>query len=120
MTRGAMKKGFLLVECLIAAALAAVFLPLLASAFTENLHAAVELRRRQEAWRAALSCVEEVEARGKVPSREELLENFSSAFASFDVSADLSPSAEGSVCTVAVTWPGRGEKREVRLSRRIR
>ena len=41
-------------------------------------------------------------------------------FASFDVSVDLSPSAEGSVCTVLVTWPGRGETREVRLSRRIR
>ncbi|MDY2649206.1 MAG: hypothetical protein SOV63_10430 [Pyramidobacter porci] len=115
-----MKKGFLLVECLIAAALAAVFLPLLASAFTENLHAAVELRRCQEAWRGALSCVEEVEAWGKVPSPEKLLENFSSGFASFDVSVDLSPSAEGSVCTVLVTWPGRGETREVRLSRRIR
>ena len=115
-----MKKGFLLVECLIAAALAAVFLPLLASAFTENLHATVELRRRQEAWRGALSCLEEVEAWGKVPSQEKLLENFSGGIASFDVSVDVSPSAEGTVCTVLVTWAERGETREAKLSRRIR
>ena len=44
-----MKRAFILTECLIAAALAAIFLPLLAQRFSDGLRAAEAMRRTMEA-----------------------------------------------------------------------
>ena len=44
-----MKKGFILTECFVSVAFMAVFLPLLAVRFGDDLRAAIELRRSHEA-----------------------------------------------------------------------
>ncbi len=115
-----MKKGFILIECLIAVVLAALLLPLLVSGFSEYLSTDIELRQKQEAMRMAVGCIEAAEGIGSVPSKSWLEENLAGALATYEIEASVSGEGSGRTCEVTVRWTGRGDTQEISLSRHIR
>ena len=110
------KKGFILLECLLALLLSAVFLPLLVTTLAENLQSASLLRRREEAWRSAVSVMELTAALRRVPDQAELKGLLSSQWGRYEASVRLE--ADGS-CRVQLLWTESGIEKKIVLRRRL-
>lgn len=110
------KRAFILVECLVAAALASLILPAVSSFFHYSLGTSLELRLRHEAMNAAFSCLDAAEAQGGPPSQRWIDENVSPTFAR-GISMDVVQSDGSRAWRVAVHWRGCGGEREILLVR---
>lgn len=113
------KKGFILIDCLFAAGLAALILPAVSAFFFDSLDASLAHRRRQEAVFAALSCLDAAEADVEV-TEDWIRENIAAEFASYDISVSLDAEGQNRQCRAEISWSERGQKRQVSLVRRIR
>ena len=108
-----MRKAFVLTECLIAAALAAIVLPLLAQRFSENLLAVQEMRRIQEAQSFAESSLERSHALRESGATGEFEERLTGNLGVYDAAV----SVESTRATVEVKWDSSRGERVFRLSR---
>ncbi|MGI6075515.1 MAG: hypothetical protein ACOYD9_04025 [Pyramidobacter sp.] len=104
-------------ECLIAAALAALILPTVTSFFSNSLETALELRLRGEAMNAALSCLDAAEAQGAPPTQRWIEENVAGALAQARISMEVVEDDGVRTWRVCVRWSERGGEREIRLVR---
>ena len=112
-----MKKGFMLAECLVAAAFMAIVLPLLAIRFSDDLRASVELRRSHEAQAFASSCLERSLALYDAGESGQFQERRATPLGTFDAEATVVSDAYGPRAVVEVKWLGVGGEKTFRLER---
>ncbi|MDY3868865.1 MAG: hypothetical protein SOZ52_05795 [Pyramidobacter sp.] len=113
-------KGFLLAETLAAMTAAILFLPPLAAAFSDVLRLSLELKQREESLRIAAACLEMAQARGRIPSSGDIVQNITQFFASYDVSVTFDEDVSGTLCTVSVEWSTGSGRKSSRLVRHMR
>lgn len=112
-----MKRAFILTECLIAAALAAIFLPMLAQRFSDGLRAAEAMRRTMEAHSIAASSLERSQALRESGTSGEFRERLSGSQGVFDVAVTVENRLWGPRATAEVKWLSGGGTCVFRLSR---
>ena len=106
-----MRKGFILTECLVAAAFMAVFLPLLAFRFGDDLRSVVELRRSHEARVFASSCLERSLALYENGENGQFSERRETPLGTFEAETAVVSDAYGLRAAVEVRWSaGSGVK----------
>ena len=106
-----MKKGFMLAECLVAAAFMAIVLPLLTMRFSDDLRAVIELRRSHEAHTFASSCLERSLALFDAGESGQFQERHVTPLGTFDAETTVVSDAYGPRAVVEVRWlAGDGEK----------
>ena len=112
-----MKKGFMLAECLIAAALMSVILPLLVIRFSDDLRAVVELRRSHEARVFASSCLERSLALYDAGESGQFQEHHVTELGTFDAETTVVSDTYGLRAVVEVKWLAGSVEKTFRLER---
>ena len=112
-----MKKGFILTECLVAAAFMAVFLPLLAVRFSDDLRAVVELRRSHEAHLFAAASLERSIALYGSGESGQFRERRVAPLGIYDAEMTVVTDTYGPRAAVEVRWRASGGEKSFRLER---
>ena len=112
-----MKKGFMLAECLVAAALMAVILPLLAIRFSDDLRAVVDLRCSHEARVFASSCLERSLALYDAGETGQFQERHVTPLGTFAAETTVVSDTYGLRVVVEVRWPASDGEKSFRLER---
>ena len=111
------RRGFVLTECLIAAAFASIFLPLLTSQFNDNIHQTVELRRSQEAWNFASSSLERAQALRDAGDEAAFALRRTTPLGEFTAEVAVVSDLYGTRAAATVAWPAGSGMRQLRLER---
>lgn len=114
-----MKKGFILMECLIAAVFTALFVPFATRRFGERMRAAQELRAIVEAREFAASCLEKAAALYGAGMAEQFKDRYVCGCGVFDASVVFAVGAAGLEATAEVSWFSSAGEQKFRLERPI-
>ena len=112
-----MKKGFILTECFVSVAFMAVFLPLLAVRFGDDLRAAIELRRSHEARAFAAASLERTIALYESGETGQFRERRETPLGIFDAETTVVSDTYGPRASVEVRWRAGGGEKSFRLER---
>ena len=111
------KHGFILTECLIAASLAGILLPLFARGYADFLNASLELRSTQRANVIAFSCLERAGSLYNANGDGGFEEQYLTGVGRFHARVVVETDSTGARASVEVRWKSGSGTKTIIMSR---